>query len=87
MLRDHIKPAGEYVGVPNVTWLTFRRTWNTWADEKGVSPKIRGAVVGNSAEINQKMYTKVIPDSVRNAVQLVADNLCAECAHEPDWVN
>ena len=87
MLRDHIKPAGEYVGAPNVTWLTFRRTWNTWADEKGVSPKIRGAVVGNSAEINQKMYTKVIPDSVRNAVQLVADNLCAECAHEPDWVN
>ena len=43
-------------------------------------------MVGNSAEINQ-MYTKVIPDSVRNAVNVVADNLCAECAHEPDWVN
>jgi integrase len=39
MIRDHIKPACEKLRIPHATWLTFRRTWATWADGKGITPK------------------------------------------------
>ena len=39
VLRDHIKPSCEDLGIPPATWLTFRRTWATWADGKGIIPK------------------------------------------------
>jgi hypothetical protein len=69
------------------TWLTFRRSWNTWADGKGISPTMRGALVGNSEVINSQVYTKTIADSLRNAVEVVSDELCANCATAPEMVN
>src|SRR5688572_28472081 len=59
MLRDHIKPACVRLGFKPATWLTFRRSWSTWGEEELISPKIRGLLLGNSAEINQTVYTKV----------------------------
>jgi integrase len=87
MLRDHVKPACIASKIPVATWLTFRRTWSTWADGIGASPKMRGELMGNSEEINQRIYTKVIPDTLRVTVQQVSENLCATCAHESNWVN
>ena len=60
--------------------MTFRRTWSTWADGKGISPKIRGAIVGNSAEVNSSVYTKTIAENLRPAVEIVSEELCANCA-------
>jgi hypothetical protein len=64
--------------------LTFRRSWNTGANGKGVSPKIRGAICGTSEEMNPRVDTKVIPDPLRNAVEWVGNKLCATVALQPE---
>ena len=87
MLRDYIKPACAKLGLKPATWLTFRRTWNTWADGFGISPKLRGFLVGNSAEINQTVYTKVIPENLRRAVESVGNALCPDSAQQSNSVN
>jgi hypothetical protein len=87
MLRDYVKPACAKLGLKPATWLTFPRTWNTWADGFGVSPKLRGFLVGNSAEINQTAYTKVIPENLRRAVESVGNVLCPDSAQESNFVN
>jgi len=80
ILRDHIKPACEGLGIPRATWLTFRRTWATWADGKGITPKMRGELMGNSAVINEEVYTKVLPESLRHAVEVVGRDLLGDCS-------
>jgi integrase len=86
ILRDYIKPACEDLGIPPATWLTFRRTWATWADGKGVTPKMRGELMGNSAEINQQVYTKVLPETSRNAVEVVGNDLLQNCSETPETI-
>ena len=87
MLNDYIKPACGALGFKRACWLTFRRSWNTWADGLGVSPKMRGAIVGNSDAINSRIYTKTIPSTLRNAVEMVGNKLCANCAPQSEMVN
>jgi integrase len=91
ILRDYIKPACEDLGIRHATWLTFRRTWATWADGKGITPKMRGELMGNSAEINQQVYTKVLPETLRNAVEVVGNDLLGNCSDivqfSPNTVN
>ena len=43
--------------------------------------------MGHSAEVNHRVYTKVIPDALRNAVEIVGGELLANCLHEPRFVN
>ena len=59
MLNDHIKPACEALGLRKATWLTFHRTFSTWADSCGVSARIRAELMGHGPESNQSVYTKV----------------------------
>jgi integrase len=90
MLRDHVKSTCECLGLKPATWLTFRKTWSTWADENNISPKIRGELLGHSPEINQAVYTKVVDQSLRLAVERVGsqfEQLCATCAQTPSYVN
>jgi integrase len=87
MLQDHIKPACEALGLPKATWLTFRRTFSTWADTRGVSARIRAELMGHGPEINQSVYTKVIPEALRNAVANLGSELFANCSQSPKWVN
>src|SRR5438309_5440911 len=39
VLRTWIWPACQALGLQRATWLTFRRTYSSWAHEKGVPPK------------------------------------------------
>lgn len=80
LLRDYIKPSCEDLGIPPATWLTFRRTWATWADGKGITPKMRGELMGHSAEMNERVYTKVLPESLRRAVEVVGKDLLEDCS-------
>jgi integrase len=58
MLNDYIKPACEALGLRTAgTWLTFRRTYSTWADSIGVSAKMRAELMGHGPEINQSVYS------------------------------
>lgn len=79
--------AREALGLPKATWLTFRRTFSTWADARGVSTKMRAELMGHGPEINQNVYTKVIPESLRNAAASVASELFANCSQSPNWEN
>ena len=87
MLRDHIKPACEALGFPKATWLTFRRTFSSWGEAKGIGAKARAELMGHSPEINQRVYTKVEPDTLRSAVEVVGSELLANCLHQPNFVN
>jgi integrase len=87
MLRSHITPACGEVEIPRSTWMTFRRTWATWADGKGITPKMRGELMGNSAEVNERIYTKVLPDSLRFAVDVVGGELFSNCSVTTETVN
>jgi integrase len=91
MLQDHIKPACEDLGLPKTTWLTFRRTFSTWADTRGISAKMRAELMGHGPEVNQSVYTKIIPDALRNAAAEIGIGLFAKlfanCSQSPKWLN
>jgi integrase len=87
MLRDHIKPACEALELPRATWLTFRRTFSSWGEAQGVGAKIRAELMGHSPELNQTVYTKVIPSTLRDAVEVVGRELLANCLQRPNFVN
>jgi integrase len=87
ILRDHIKPACEALGLPKASWLTFRRTFSSWGEAKGVGAKTRAELMGHSPEMNQSVYTKVIPDTLRSAVEIVGSELLANCLHQAKFVN
>jgi hypothetical protein len=40
VLRQQIFPACDALGLKRVTWLTLRRTYSSWAHEKGVPAKV-----------------------------------------------
>jgi len=86
-MRYHIKPASAALGLPNVTWLTFRRTFATWADQNGVSAKQRGELMGNSTEVNAMVYTQVLDHGLRLAVERVSKELVTDCSLLPEMVN
>ena len=41
-------PACQTLGLPNATWLTFRRTYSSWAHEKGVPGKVVAELMGHA---------------------------------------
>ena len=89
-------PACEALGLPHASWLTFRRTFATWADQNGVSAKQRGELMGNSPEINAQVYTQVTDEGLRSAVDRVGEQvdskqanaqLFTNCSLASEWVN
>jgi len=43
---------------------------------------MRGEVMGNSAEVNERLYTRVLPDTLRYAVEAVGSELFSDCSVE-----
>ena len=43
--------------------------------------------MGNSAEVNQQVYTKVLPETLRYAVDVVGNELFSDCSVLPNTVN
>jgi hypothetical protein len=72
--------------LPSASWLTFRRTFATWADQNGVSAKQRGELMGNSAEVNATVSTQ-IDGALRSAVESVSGELFSGCAVFSERVN
>jgi len=48
---------------------------------------MRGELMGNSAEINQKVYTKVLPGTLRYAIDNVSSELFSDCSVSSKTVN
>ena len=87
VMRDHIKPACAKLGLTDVCWLTFRRTFSTWGDEVGVSAKQRGVLMGNSAEVNLKAYTQATDQALRDGVEHISERIVQYCSVSNGMVN
>jgi integrase len=76
VLRRWIFPACARLGLPRATWLTFRRTYASWSHDKGVPGKVVATLMGHAkADVTLNVYTQVMDDSLRTAVNRVGDGL------------
>ena len=76
VLRTWIWPACQAADLPRVTWLTFRRTYSSWAHQKGVAPKVVAALMGHTKiETTLNVYTQVLDGAAREAADRVGSEL------------
>ena len=76
VLRRWIFPACAALHLPNATWLTFRRTYSSWAHDKGVPGKVVAQLMGHAkVDTTLNVYTQVFDDSLRSAVETVGNEL------------
>jgi integrase len=76
VLRRWICPACEALGLPRATWLTFRRTYASWAHDKGVPGKVVARILGHAkVDTTLNVYTQVLDESIRAAAETVGRGL------------
>lgn len=69
ILRRHIKPAAEKLGLGAVNWLMLRRSFATWLKMAGVDVKDAQALMRHSrASTTLDVYQQFVPESQRRAV-------------------
>ena len=76
VLRRWMFPACVALKLPNATWLTFRRTYASWSHDHGVPGKVVAQLMGHAkVDTTLNVYTQVLDDSLRAAVENVASGL------------
>ena len=84
VLRRWVFPACDAVGVKRATWLTFRRTYSSWAHEKGVPAKVIAQLMGHAkVDTTLNVYTQVVDGAARRAADSVGSELFT-IGHEPE---
>jgi integrase len=84
VLRTWIWPACDAAGLRRASWLTFRRTYSSWAHDKGVPPKVVAAIMGYAkVDTTLNVYTQVLDGAVRAAADRVGSELFT-IVHNPD---
>ncbi|MEZ5291861.1 MAG: tyrosine-type recombinase/integrase, partial [Vicinamibacterales bacterium] len=69
-------PACDRLTLPRATWLTFRRTYASWAHEKGVAGKTIAALMGHAkVDTTLNVYAQVLDGAVREAAERVGRGL------------
>ena len=67
-----------------MTWLTLRRTYWSWAHEKGVPGKVVAQLMGHAkVDTTLNVYTQVIDGALRTAVDKVGSELFT-VVHNPE---
>lgn len=83
VLRRWVFRACDQLTLPRATWLTFRRTYSSWAHDKGVPGKVVAELMGHAkVDTTLNVYTQVLDASVRSAVARVGDELIT-IVHKP----
>lgn len=83
VLRTWVWPACKAAGLQRATWLTFRRTFSSWAHQKGVAPKVVAAIMGHAkVDTTLNVYTQVLDGAAREAADRVASAFGAEGGSE-----
>jgi len=73
LLHRFIKPAGQKIAAPWLSWHTFRRTHATLLSQAGASPKDAQAQLGHAhMSTTMDIYTQTTPDHQREAVEKLA---------------
>ncbi len=76
VLRTWVWPACKAAGLRRATWLTFRRTYSSWAHDKGIPPKVVAAIMGHAkVDTTINVYTQVLDGAVRDAAGRVGSEL------------
>lgn len=76
VLRRWVFPVCGRLNLPNATWLTFRRTYASWAHDKGVPGKVVAQLMGHTnADVTLNVYTQVLDASLRTAVDRIGSEL------------
>ena len=84
VLRQWVFPACNTLGLPRTSWLTFRRTFSSWAHDKGVPGKVVAGLMGHAnVSTTLNVYTQVLDDSLRAAAAKVGEELFT-IVHNPD---
>ena len=72
LLRKHLKPAAEKLGLPGVTWHLLRHSHATMLDSVGTPLGTMQSLLGHSSpEITREIYLHAIPEEQRRAVESV----------------
>jgi integrase len=84
VLRQQVFPACAALGLKRVTWLTLRRTYSSWAHEKGVPGKVVAQLMGHTkVDTTLNVYTQVVDGALRTAVDKVGSELFT-IVHNPE---
>ena len=76
VLRRWIYPACAAADLPRATWLTFRRTYSSWAHAKGVPAKVVAQIMGHTkVDTTINVYTQVLDGAARAAADRVGSEL------------
>lgn len=79
VLTRWVFPTCAELGLPNASWLTFRRTYASWAHQKGVPGKVVAELMGHEkVDTSVNVYTQVIDGAKRAAAQQVGGELKSE---------
>jgi integrase len=84
VLRQWVVPAAASLELPKISWLTFRRTYSSWAHESGVPGKVIAALMGHAkVDTTLNVYVQVLDDSLRAAAEKVGRELFT-IVHKPE---
>jgi integrase len=76
VLRRWVWPACQAADLQRATWLTFRRTYSSWAHDKGVPGKVVAQIMGHAkVDTTMNVYTQVLDGAARAAVDRVGSEL------------
>lgn len=82
--RQQIFPACTALGLERATWLTFRRTYSSWAHEQGVPGKVVAQLMGHAkVDTTLNVYTQVVDGALRRAVDTIGSGLFT-IVHNPE---
>jgi integrase len=74
--RQQIFPACQKLGLDRATWLTFRRTYSSWAHEEGVPGKVVAQLMGHAkVDTTLNVYTQVVEGALRTAADKIGSGL------------
>jgi integrase len=84
VLRTWVWPACEAAELSRATWLTFRRTYSSWAHDKGIPPKVVAGIMGHTkVDTTLNVYTQVLDGAARDAAARIGSEL-ARIVQNPD---
>lgn len=67
-----LEPARKALGLPRISWHTFRYTHATWLSEAQVPARIAQSILGHSdVAMTLNIYTQVVPESQRMALEKI----------------
>ncbi|MBZ5703010.1 MAG: site-specific integrase [Acidobacteriia bacterium] len=76
LLRRSLRPACKALGLPHISWHSFRHTYATQLVEVGGSIRTAQALLGHSdLETTLNVYTHAIPEAQRRAADKIAEVL------------